>query len=354
MTTGTMAQGHGRGPSGGGGVHHPRGAGRGARRPRAGRVAGRPPRAGVGGGGHAAGPRLRAAFLDFHDSGMAGSDTVDDPGRRSPPRRSTAPRPARPSPYCSATRPPTSSPSTTSGVATSTPTTSRSTGSACGPPLADTPRLYAATVSADHLRELMERQRAETPDLTLPDPDSSTSASPTIASPPGSTSRPISGPSGRRWPLASQIAEETFFLSLPPDVFALTLRHRVVRAPRLRAPRTGDLVAVTSALSTARGPTGSCAAAVVQAGPAVPRRPVRRPRHVRRHDQRRDRHHREVVVHPPAREVGPRRVAVGPHRHPAGHQRGRHASSNSSRATRIGSVGGDRDRAAGRSSRRPR
>ncbi len=163
----------------------------------------------------------RVAFLDFHDSGMAGSDTVDDPGAFA-----AAPIEDAAAALAALLR----------EEAAEVLTVYDERGGYEHPDhiqvhrvgvraaeLAGTPRLYAATVSAEHFRELAERQRAENPHLELPDPDELNLGIPDHRiTTRVDVSDHLAAKRASMAAHASQIAEETFFLSLPPDVFALT------------------------------------------------------------------------------------------------------------------------------------
>jgi LmbE family N-acetylglucosaminyl deacetylase len=163
----------------------------------------------------------RVAFLDFHDSGMAGSDTVDDPG-------AFAATPIEDAAAALA--------ALLREEAAEVLTVYDERGGYEHPDhiqvhrvgvraaeLAGTPRLYAATVRAAHFRELAERQRAENPHLELPDPDELNLGIPDHRiTTRVDVSDHLAAKRASMAAHASQIAEETFFLSLPPDVFALT------------------------------------------------------------------------------------------------------------------------------------
>ena len=163
----------------------------------------------------------RVAFLGYHDSGMAGSDTVDAPGAfAAADVDDAAERLAR----------------LLREEQAEVLTVYDERGGYEHPDhiqvhrvgvraaeLAGTPRVYAATVSADHFRELAARTRAQDPSIEMPDPEELNLGIPDARI----TTRVDVTPflAVKRASMAahaSQIAEEAFFLAMPPDVFART------------------------------------------------------------------------------------------------------------------------------------
>ena len=87
------------------------------------------------------------------------------------------------------------------------------------------------------------------------------------------------------------------------------------------------------------GPSRPAASPSRSTAAAARRRPIRHPRRVRSHDERREADQHLVVVHAPTREVAPRLVAIGVHRDP---RLDEHA------ADLVELVAGDTDRIVGR------
>ena len=212
----------------------------------------------------------RVEFLPFHDSGMAGSDTVDAPGcvRGAP----TSRRRPRTSPRSCARSRPTCSPCTTSAAATSTPTTSRCTTSAVAPPSSRARR--ASTRPRSTPTRCARRSRCSAPRRSPLAQADARPARPRRAQPRDprrahhhprrrhAVPRPASAPAMAAH--ESQISEEAFFLALPDDLFARTLRHRVVRAARHPSVGAGDLAALSR--QALREPRRQARAQVVRRG----------------------------------------------------------------------------------------
>jgi LmbE family N-acetylglucosaminyl deacetylase len=167
----------------------------------------------------------RVEFLPFHDSGMAGSDTVDAPGAFA-----TAPVDEAAAPLAELLREEQADVLTAyderGGYEHPDHIQVHHVGRRAAE-LAGTPRVYAATVDADALRETARAQRAiaeaagET--IDMPDPDELNLGLPGHRI----TTRVDVGEflTQKRAAMAahqSQISEEAFFLAMPDDVFAKT------------------------------------------------------------------------------------------------------------------------------------
>jgi LmbE family N-acetylglucosaminyl deacetylase len=163
----------------------------------------------------------RVAFLEYHDSGMAGSDTVDDPGAFA-----AADLDEAAGQLADLLREERADVLTVyderGGYEHPDHVQVHRVGVRAAE-LAGTPRLYAATVSTDHLRELATEQRELDAAIEVPDPDELNLGIPDSRI---TTRVDVSTYLGvKRAAMAahaSQIAEEAFFLALPDDVFART------------------------------------------------------------------------------------------------------------------------------------
>jgi LmbE family N-acetylglucosaminyl deacetylase len=168
----------------------------------------------------------RVEFLPFHDSGMAGSDTVDAPGAFAAADVDTAA-----AVLAAILREEEADVLTVyderGGYEHPDHIQVHHVGRRAAE-LAGTPRVYAATVDADALRETVDVQRAEALALgaevpDLPDPDELNLGIPGTRI----TTRVDVTPflTRKRAAMAahqSQISEEAFFLAMPDDVFART------------------------------------------------------------------------------------------------------------------------------------
>jgi LmbE family N-acetylglucosaminyl deacetylase len=168
----------------------------------------------------------RVEFLPFHDSGMAGSDTVDAPGAFAAARVDEA------AVHLAAILREEEATVLTvyderGGYEHPDHIQVHHVGRRAAE-LAGTPRVYAATIDADALRETVEVQRAEALALgqalpDLPDPDELNLGIPGARI----TTRVDVTPylARKRAAMAvheSQISEEAFFLAMPDDLFART------------------------------------------------------------------------------------------------------------------------------------
>jgi LmbE family N-acetylglucosaminyl deacetylase len=161
----------------------------------------------------------RVAFLDYHDSGMAGSDTVDEPdafaaadvdeaaGHLAALLREEQVDVLTVYDERGGYEHPDHIQVHRVGVRAAE--------------LAGTPRLYAATVSAEHFRELATEQREVDPTIELPDPDALDLGIPDARiTTRVDVTHHLLVKRAAMAAHASQIAEEAFFLALPDDRFA--------------------------------------------------------------------------------------------------------------------------------------